>query len=180
MDCFIGSVTLFAGNFAPRGWMSCEGQLVSIAEYTAVFAILGTTYGGDGQTTFGLPDLRGRAVVSAGQGPGLSNYSLGQTGGVENTTLITLQMPAHSHVVTMRVKPGSSSSASSPLPTNRVYAPDGGGNLAYAPASNASMGSYPATLATTVAGLGTAFESRSPYLAIMYIVCMEGIFPSRN
>ena len=94
---FIGQITLFAGNFAPRGWAFCNGQLLSIAQNTALFSILGTTYGGNGQTTFALPDLRGRVPVHAGQGPGLSNYDLGQQGGAESVTLTTAQMPAHTH-----------------------------------------------------------------------------------
>src|SRR5688572_5350285 len=96
---FIGEIIMFAGNFAPRGWAFCSGQLLSIAQNTALFSILGTTYGGNGQTTFALPDLRGRCPVHQGQGPGLSNYSLGQVGGTESVTLIASQLPPHSHTV---------------------------------------------------------------------------------
>ncbi len=101
MDQYIGQLMLFAGNFAPRGWAFCHGQLLSIAQNSALFSLLGTTYGGDGQTTFGVPDLRGRAPIGMGQGPGLSNITQGQQGGAAAVTLTTAQMPAHSHPVTL-------------------------------------------------------------------------------
>src|SRR5579872_1398054 len=94
---FIGAIVLFCGNFAPAGWALCNGQLLSISQWTALFSILGTTYGGNGQTTFGLPDLRGRVPIHPGQGPGLSNYVLGQAGGVETVTLAIQNLPAHNH-----------------------------------------------------------------------------------
>ena len=97
MDPFLGQLMLVPYNFAPRGWAFCNGQIMSIAQNTALFSLLGTTYGGNGQTTFALPDLRGRVAVSAGQGPGLQNYSLGEIAGSENVTLISSQMPAHTH-----------------------------------------------------------------------------------
>ncbi|MGC4087610.1 MAG: tail fiber protein [Polyangiaceae bacterium] len=97
MEPFIGMIIVFAGNFAPRGWALCNGQLLPIAQNTALFSILGTTYGGDGRTTFALPDLRGRVPVHPGQGPGLSNYSLGQVSGTETVTLTTQNLPAHTH-----------------------------------------------------------------------------------
>src|SRR3954468_23228168 len=96
---FLGEIRMFGGNFAPRGWAFCNGQILSIAQNTALFSLLGTTYGGNGQTTFGLPDLRGRVAVSAGQGPGLSNYSLGELAGSESVTLTSANMPAHNHSV---------------------------------------------------------------------------------
>src|SRR4051794_10683767 len=96
---FIGEVIMFAGNFAPRGWALCQGQLLSIAQNTALFSILGTTYGGNGQTTFALPDLRGRVPLGQGQGPGLSSYVLGEVAGNENVTLISTQMPQHNHLL---------------------------------------------------------------------------------
>src|SRR3954452_14925268 len=94
---FIGEIRMFGGNFAPRGWALCNGQLLSIAQNTALFSLLGTTYGGDGQTTFGLPNLQSRIPLNQGQGPGLSNYDLGQAGGEETHTLITTEMPTHNH-----------------------------------------------------------------------------------
>ena len=94
---FLGQLMLFGGNFAPRGWALCNGQILAINQNTALFSLLGTTYGGNGQTTFALPDLRGRAPLHAGQGPGLSPYALGQVGGTENVTLLATEMPAHTH-----------------------------------------------------------------------------------
>src|SRR5690349_13883210 len=97
---FIGEIIMFAGNFAPRGWAFCQGQILSIAQNTALFSILGTTYGGNGQTTFALPDFRGRVPVGQGQGPGLSSYVLGEVSGTESTTLLTTNMPVHNHGLT--------------------------------------------------------------------------------
>src|SRR3954470_21278546 len=94
---FIGEIRLFPYNFAPRGWAFCSGQILPISQNTALFSLLGTTYGGNGQTTFALPDLRGRAAISSGQGPGLSSYTIGEVGGVESVTLNTQQMPQHQH-----------------------------------------------------------------------------------
>src|SRR4030095_16919913 len=105
MDAFIGMIVMFGGNFAPRGWATCDGQLLSIAQNTALFSILGTTYGGNGQTTFRLPDLRGRVPIPPGTGPGLSSYVLGQMSGTENVTLNITQIPSHAH----SVQPGCSS-----------------------------------------------------------------------
>src|SRR3954465_13916452 len=99
---FIGQISLFGGNFAPRGWAFCKGQLLAISQNTALFSILGTTYGGNGQTTFALPDLRGRVPIHFGQGPGLSSYALGETGGAETTTLTVNELPAHTHAVSPR------------------------------------------------------------------------------
>jgi microcystin-dependent protein len=98
-DPFLAEIMIFGGNFAPRGWAFCDGQIMSIAQNTALFSLLGTTFGGNGQTTFALPDLRGRVPLHAGSGPGLSNYSLGEMGGQQSVTLTTSQMPAHNHPV---------------------------------------------------------------------------------
>src|SRR6185295_12464655 len=113
---FIGMIVMFAGNFAPRNWAFCNGQLLSIAQNTALFSILGTTYGGDGRTTFALPDLRGRVPIHPGQGPGTSNYSLGQQGGVENVTVTQNQLPAHSHGVNAVAQGGNQASPVGNLP----------------------------------------------------------------
>jgi microcystin-dependent protein len=163
---FIGSIILFAGNFAPRGWAFCSGQLLPIAQNTALFSILGTTYGGNGQTTFALPDLRGRAAIHPGQGPGLSNYSLGEAAGVEAVTLLANQMPVHQHV-----QPASNAEQDTNRPNNAVPARGG----VYAASSDG------ATLdPTTAAGGNQPHENRPPYLAVNYIIALEGIFPSRN
>jgi len=162
---FLGQITLFAGNFAPRGWAFCEGQLLPISQNTALFSILGTTYGGNGQTTFALPDLRGRAPIHPGQGPGLSNRFLGEQGGEEATSLSTAQMPAHSHPA------GASSAAQT---TNRPggAVPARGG--VYATGANTTMGG------DTVAGDSQPHNTMQPFTALSYIIALEGIFPSRN
>jgi microcystin-dependent protein len=163
---FLASIVLFAGNFAPRGWAFCNGQILSIAQNTALFSLLGTTYGGNGQTTFALPDLRGRAPVSAGQGPGLSNFDLGQVGGVENVTLLTTQMPAHTHS-----QPATNGQQTTNRPNGAMPARGG----VYANESDNS-----ALHATSSAGGSQPHENRSPYLTLNYIIALEGIFPSRN
>src|SRR5512140_216933 len=113
---FIGEIVMFAGNFAPRSWALCNGQLLPIAQNTALFSILGTTYGGDGRTTFALPDLRGRVPVHPGQGPGLSNYVLGEMAGTENTTLLINNMPAHNHTLNAVSDAGDTAAPAGALP----------------------------------------------------------------
>jgi microcystin-dependent protein len=163
---FIGEIVLFAGNFAPRGWALCNGQLLPIAQNTALFSILGTTYGGNGQTTFALPDLRGRAAIHSGQGPGLENYELGQSGGEETVTLNVNQLAPHQHA-----QPATSAEETTNRPTNAVPAKGG----VYAGASDGT------TMApTTVSGSGQPHDNRSPYLTVNFIIALEGVFPSRN
>lgn len=177
MDEFIGVIKIFAGNFAPRGWAFCNGQLVSINQNQALFAILGTTYGGNGQTTFALPDLRGRAPIHFGQGPGLSNLSLGQVGGVENVTLNINQIPAHNHPLNVN---DANATVHKPTNTTVVAAPV---DVNTDPASGYSAVAPNTQLAANsigVAGGSQPHENRPPYLAINYIICLEGIFPSRN
>lgn len=189
MDSFIGTIIYFAGSFAPRGWALCQGQLLSIAQYNAVFAILGTTYGGDGVTTFGLPDLRGRVPVGPGQGPGLSNIARGQLSGTESVTLLTSQLPSHVHTAS----PTTAVDVKATLQTPEAgaflgRAVDGSGNggqpRVYVPAAGgASATKIPLsnTAGTTGATGGNLPHSiRDPYLGIYPIICLEGIFPSRN
>ncbi|WP_296151623.1 tail fiber protein [uncultured Flavobacterium sp.] len=180
MEEFIGIIKIFAGNFAPRGWAFCAGQAMPINQYQAVFAILGTTYGGNGQTTFNLPDLRSRVPVGAGQGPGLSDYVLGETAGNESTTLILPNMPAHNHVISGNVKipvNDSNADADGPVgaylgtPSESIYSGSTNGFAANADTSN---------LATGVVGSNIPFSNLQPYLGVNYIICLEGIFPSRN
>ena len=168
-SAFIGQIQLFGFNFAPRGWALCNGQILSIAQNTALFSILGTTYGGDGRTTFGLPDLRGRAAVHMGQGPGLSDYQLGQNGGEPTHTLLASEMPAHTH----GMQASTATTALLPAPPNNVLA---GANIWAAPASLTSLA--PETIAST--GGGQPHENMSPYQAVSYCICLQGIFPSRN
>lgn len=167
---FIGSILLFCGNFAPRGYALCNGQLLSIAQNTALFSILGTTYGGDGQSTFALPDLRGRVPNHFGQGPGLSDYALGEVGGSEAETMTTSQMPSHSHQLIANAAPGT------------VTRPDGG-VLARAAAANfapAPDGTAMNPGALSAAGGGQPIPILQPFLTINFCIALEGIFPSRN
>jgi microcystin-dependent protein len=163
---FIGEIILFAGNFAPRGWAFCNGQLLAISQNTALFAILGTTYGGNGQTTFALPDLRGRVPIHPGQGPGLSMYDLGQVGGTETVTLNVNEMPQHTHR-----QPATNGEQTTNRPNGAL--PAGGG--VYAEDSDGSM----LAPATTVGG-SQPHNNIQPYLGVNFIIALEGIFPARN
>ncbi|WP_199757123.1 phage tail protein [Pedobacter sp. KBW06] len=187
MDEYIGVVKAFAGNFPPRGWQFCNGQIVAIAPNTALFSILGTTYGGNGQTTFGLPDLRGRAPVGWGQGPGLSNYVLGEASGSENTSILINNMPAHNHIATSTLALNASNAAAT------VSTPVAGNALAAGKDVNTDTVSMYTTatpnvplaggsVATTVGinGGNVPISILQPTLAISYIICFQGVFPSRN
>ena len=166
---FLGSITLFGGNFAPRGYMFCQGQLLAISQNSALFALIGTIYGGDGQVTFGLPDMRGRAANHQFQGPGLTNYIIGQQVGVETVTLLSTQMPAHSHTVSASTASGGGG------PAGAFWAQPSSG-LPYAAAPNVGMN--PAAL--TIAGGNQPHENMMPFLTLNFIIAVEGIFPSRN
>ena len=175
---FIGQIIIFAGNFAIRGYAMCNGQLLSIAQNTALFSILGTTYGGNGQTTFALPDLRGRAALHWGQGPGLSNYSLGQVGGTESSTLTQNNLPPHSHQ--LNVSAGGKGNAA--VPTGNFI---GVGNV---PSSGENVNNFNNAAATgamnagsiTGGGSSVPFANIQPYLVLSFLIALEGIFPSRN
>jgi len=166
---FLGQIILVPYNFAPRGWAFCNGQILSIAQNTALFSLLGTTYGGNGQTTFALPDLRGRTALSAGQGPGLSNYDLGQVSGSETVTLTINQMPQHNHGVNTQA---STSDATSNKASNNYLAT---GN-SYAATQDTTM----APQTVQLAGGSQPHENLQPYLTLNYCIALEGIFPSRN
>ncbi len=167
---FLGAITMFAGTFAPRGWMLCQGQLLQISQYSALFALIGTIYGGDGQTTFGLPDLRGRLPIGQNQGPGLSNYVIGQSLGSETVTLTQNQMPGHTHTVSGN---GSSGTAGPPGATWAV----GSGTAPYGSAT--SLQTMNANSVATTGG-NQPHNNLMPCLAVSYIIAVEGIFPSRN
>jgi microcystin-dependent protein len=171
---FLGQIILVPYNFAPRGWAFCSGQILPIAQNTALFALLGTTYGGNGQTTFALPDLRGRVAISSGQGPGLSNYDLGQVGGTETETLTINQMPAHAHPFA----PGAiDDDANLGLAANNYLS-----NVA-SPGQVYRSGTPDTTLGTqltTAVGGNQPFEILPPYLGLNYCIALQGIFPSRD
>ncbi len=178
MDGVIGVVTTFAGNFAPRNWATCDGQLMSIALNTALFSILGTTYGGNGTTTFGLPDLRGRVPISQGQGPGLPNYSLGERAGTPTATLLLNNLPVHNHNGPITFQQQVSSEDGTDSTPNGAYAARFTG--AYGTSANTAM--LAPTYAGTIANAGGSqpFSIMPPYLALTYIICLFGVFPSRN
>jgi microcystin-dependent protein len=175
---FIGQIILVPYNFAPRGWAFCNGQLLSIAQNTALFSLLGTTYGGNGQTTFALPDLRGRVPISSGQGSGLQKYDLGQGGGSESQTLTASQMPMHTHPVN-----ALTDAVTAPSPTNNFLATAPRGSNFYAPQSADATQMSP--LMIQPAGGNQPFDIRDPYLrdpylTLNYCIALEGIFPSRS
>ncbi|MEO0874718.1 MAG: tail fiber protein, partial [Bacteroidota bacterium] len=166
---FLGEVRIFAGNFAPRGWALCEGQLLAISQNTALFSILGTIYGGDGRTTFALPDLRGRAPVSHGTGPGLPTYPLGGRGGNATTTLSTANLPAHNHAMQVQVntEAGEETDPTTFLASSTTFAEEATANQFLGGVSVGNTGS------------NTAFSNEPPFLSINYIIATEGTFPSR-
>ncbi|MEM8980603.1 MAG: tail fiber protein [Pseudomonadota bacterium] len=174
MDPLLGQIIMFGGNFAPRGWALCDGQLLSVTSYSALFSILGTTYGGDGRTTFALPDLRGRAPIHAGQGPGLSDHRPGQKGGNETTTLTPANLPPHKHDVTVVVEAAPANLAN---PTGNMFAAFTG-FVADTAATEVNMS--PKTIAESSVGTSTPFSNEMPYLAMNYIIALEGTYPSRS
>ncbi len=182
MEGYIGEIRMFAGNFGPRYWALCSGQLMSIAQNSALFALLGTTFGGDGITNFGVPDLRGRGATGTGQGPSLSAYIAGQAGGTESFTLTASNVSGHTHPITGTA--GiliSSQDGHTPLPTNNFPAVNG--DNIYSPTTDNSVMAPPA-VALTIAPAGNAsaqpISNLKPYLAMNFIICLEGIFPTQN
>jgi len=177
----VGEIRAFAGNFAPEDWLVCNGSLLSVMEYQVLFSLIGTRYGGDGQTSFGLPDLRGRMAVGKGQGPGLSNRLLGQAGGAANVTLTTQNMPQHNHVVrTSSASSGNVESPSSKTSPGVLESPVG---TAYGYLKATATGIAKKDLnGETVqdAGYGYYHDNLMPCIAINYIICYNGIYPERK
>ena len=170
-DPFIGEIRLFPYTFAPRGWALCNGQILSISQNTALFSLIGTMYGGDGRTTFALPDLRGRVAVSSGQGPGLSAYDVGEAGGLESVSLDESQMPAHNHE--MKVHGGTSGSDK---PNNRFLGRVSDGTTYAGTANGRALN--PGAIRRT--GGGQPHENRPPHLTLNYCIALQGIFPARD
>ena len=166
-DAFIGENRTFGGNFAPADWALCNGQLLPIAQNTALFSLLGTTYGGDGKSTFALPDLRGRMPMHPGQGPGLSLHDLGETSGVEAITLDLSSVPAHNHTLSGGNGPAQQSAA------------------AGAPGQSSARSYHPGPSTATFDGMlqpsggGQPHNNMSPYLVLNFCICMNGVFPAR-
>lgn len=187
IEPYIGIVVPFSGNFAPQNWMLCKGQVLSIAEYEPLFTIIGTTYGGDGMSTFALPNLIGRVAIHSGQGPQMKNYIPGEIGGSENVMIALGNLPVHTHALTGTItgNPACSDSAgTTSIPTNNYPAIINGGAAEYSTsASDAiAMGgaaiSTPTPLAPVVNGeQKEPIKTMSPFLAMNYIICVAGIFP---
>ncbi|MGD0681343.1 MAG: tail fiber protein [Terracidiphilus sp.] len=178
MDPFLGEIRMVGFNFAPTGWALCNGQTLPISQYTALFSLLGTTYGGNGTTTFNLPDLQGRVPIHQGNGSGLSPYVIGQKGGAENVTLLVNQMPTHNHLVNVNNQPGSN-----PDPTNGILAEGNNGArppvLAHNYTAAAATGSLAPT-AIAASGGNLPHTNIQPYLTVNFIIALVGIFPSRS
>ncbi|MCS3748255.1 microcystin-dependent protein [Xanthomonas arboricola] len=192
-NSFIGEIRAFPYNFAPEGWLDCMGQTVSVQQYQALFGVIGFAYGGDNRTTFGLPDLRGRAVLGQGQGPGLSNYTIGQLQGADSIALVSqMQLPAHTHTITSKfMPPGTAPGASTSTPganayLSRLLNPTPSPPVttaAFAPNSTApltqlaqnALAPFPPTAAPA-----QAHENRQPFATFRYCICAtDGIFPPR-
>ena len=171
---FIGQIMLVPYNFPPRGWAFCQGQILSIAQNTALFSLLGTTFGGNGQTTFALPDLRGRVPVSSGQGPGLSNYTLGEAGGNETHTLITNEMPSHTHTASVNATTNVPNTA---RPTNSVPAT---GQFYNNEAGSINTTMSPNMVVVQPAGGNQPFSVLQPFLTLNFCIALEGIYPPRD
>lgn len=169
---FLGEIRLFAFPRIPNGWVPCNGQSLSIATYSALYAVIGTTYGGDGQQTFNAPDLRGRAPIGQGQGTGLPNYTLGQVGGEDQHTLIDAEMPSHSHALL-----SSTTAATSATPGPTVHLATASANLLYAPAANAGPYEIMAACVNT-AGNNLPHNNIMPTVVGNYCMAIAGIFPS--
>jgi microcystin-dependent protein len=169
-ESFIGQIKTFSFGFVPRYWLPCDGRTLQIAQNAALFSLLGTTYGGNGQTTFALPDFRGSMPIHWGSGPGLTGRSIGERAGTETEVLLTSQMPMHTHFLT-----ASANNADLSLPTNNFL---GGGGQAVYNAASSLVPMASAVVETT--GAGQAHSNQPPYLALTLAICVAGIFPSRN
>lgn len=177
---FVAEIRIFAGNFAPKGWALCDGQLLPISQNTALFSLLGTTYGGDGKSTFALPNLQGAAPMQAGQGPGLSLRDLGELGGEQTVTLLQTEIPAHSHILQ-----GSTGFGAGTDPTNGVLAHSrwfvnnaqkGAVAIYNTPQSMVATGPF----ATSVAGGNLPHNNMMPFLGLTFIIALQGVFPARS
>jgi microcystin-dependent protein len=178
---FIGQIMMVGFNFPPRGWAKCDGQLLSISSNTALFSLLGTTFGGDGRTTFGLPDLRGRDAKHIGQGPGLANVTWGQKGGRENVTLTTNELPNHTHAMTSALTVKCNGGAGGEdNPQGHFIAPSPDDMFNAAGGADMAAGSVGGTITAANTGSGQAFNIENPYLGILHNIALVGIFPSRS
>lgn len=183
MDPFIGQIQAFAFNYAPQGWAKCDGTLLSIAQYQALFSLIGTTYGGDGRTTFALPDLRGRVALHQGAGPGLSNRPIGQHSGSETTTLNVTNMPSHNHMATGTVKayfapPTGGGTSNNPNGSN--FSGASGTNIYTTQAPNGTMSAENVEVVVGNNGGNLPFNNMEPFLVVNWCIALDGIFPPRS
>ena len=180
MEPFIGQIMMVGFNFEPRGWAFCDGRLLAISQYTALFSLLGTMYGGDGRTTFALPDLRGRSAVGMGHAPGLSTIPIGQKGGTEQVTLTAANLPSHNHVLNVSNAAGTTSNPQGGVPANSQFQADRSSPVvqvsSYGSTPNATMS--PQAIGNS--GGNIPFNNRNPFLGVNYIIALQGIFPSRS
>jgi microcystin-dependent protein len=180
MEGTIGEIRMFAGNFPPLFWAFCQGQLLSIAQNTALFSVVGTMYGGDGQVTFALPDLRGRIARGTGQGAGLGVVDIGQVAGFPTTTLTNANLPIHTHLATA-VLNARSDPGDSLTPVGALPAQSGAGDPGHhGGATDTQMATGALTVSLQPSGSSEPIEQLPPYLGVNYIICLEGIYPSRN
>jgi microcystin-dependent protein len=171
---FVAEIRMFAGNFAPTGWATCDGQLIPISQNTALFSLLGTSYGGDGKSTFALPDLAGSAPMHQGQGPGLTSRFIGETAGEPAVTLIQTEMPAHNHA--LRAYTGDPGDSRIPGPSASLASPVPGS--AYQTSTASQTGMSAGTL--SVAGSSLPHNNMQPYLAVTFLIALQGVFPPRS
>lgn len=171
-DPFVAEIRIFPFNFAPKGWAWCDGQLLPLSQNTALFSLLGTTYGGDGKSNFALPDLQGRAPMHPGQGPGLSLHDLGETGGSETVTLLESEIPAHAHALTASQADGNTGS-----PAGQLVASGIGINM-YAQASGSTTQLNPSAVAP--AGGDMPHNNLQPYLTCYFCIALQGVYPPRT
>ena len=191
MEDYIGTIKIFAFNFAPRNWASCDGQLLSIAQNQALFSLIGTIYGGDGRTTFALPDLRGKIAIGEGTGPGLSPRPIGQVGGSETNVMSLAQLPAHDHQTNLDGQginagvsiPAVNDDGTTDETENNILA-NSAGSYAAASAADTSLGAFNAAVTGTAnsstVGSSAPINNMQPYLSLNYCICLQGLFPPRN
>ena len=170
-DPFVAEIRIFPFNFAPRGWAWCDGQLMPLSQNTALFSLLGTTYGGNGKSNFALPDIQGRAVMHPGQGPGLSLHDLGETGGSETVTLLESEIPAHSHAMNASQADGTERS-----PAGQLLATGIGISQYQTPASQTAL----SPSAVAPAGGDQPHNNLQPYLTFYFCIALQGVFPPRG
>ena len=175
MEAFIGTIMAWPIAWAPEGWALCQGQTLNISQHQALFSLLGTTYGGNGTTTFALPNLAGRVIIGVGQGAGTSNYQLGQAGGVETVALSANQLPAHNHSIPANTNPAGISTPSATAVLSQAVTEDTGEGCKLYTTAAANSSIAP----TGIAGQNAAHPNVQPYLALNYIICLNGLYPPR-